>query len=172
MSWITPTTASSDHARGTDGSGPAWVASIVNAIGNSTSCDGGTGYWNNTAIIVTWDDWGGWYDHEIPPVPPAPQNGYQYGARVPVIVISAYTQPGYIDNTKYYDFGSFIRFAEHNFGIVEGSLDFADSRSPTDMTAFFNLKHAPRVFKTIPAPKDANYFLNDRRPILEGPDED
>jgi phospholipase C len=172
VSWVTPTTANSDHARGTDGGGPAWVASIVNAIGNSATCDGDTGYWKNTAIFVTWDDWGGWYDHEPPPVPPTPQSGYQYGARVPVIVISAYTQPGYIDNTKYYDFGSFIRFAEHNFGIPEGTLGFADSRSPTDMTSFFSLKHAPRVFKTIPAPQDAKFFINDPRPILGGPDDD
>ncbi len=52
VSWVIPNGMSSDHALANDGSGPAWVASIVNAIGNSA-------YWANTAIIITWDDWGG-----------------------------------------------------------------------------------------------------------------
>jgi phospholipase C len=59
VSWVIPAGAYSDHAHSNDGSGPSWVASIVNAIGNSP-------YWSNTAIIVTWDDWGGWYDHVAP----------------------------------------------------------------------------------------------------------
>jgi phospholipase C len=164
VSWVIPTGPNSDHAISNDGGGPSWVASIVNAIGTSTTCDAGTGYWKNTAIIITWDDWGGWYDHEPPPVPAAPQSGYQYGFRVPVIVISAYTRTGYIDNTRFYDFGSFIRFAEHNFGLAEGALNFADARSPTDMTAFFHLDHVPRIFKTISAPLGANFFLHDPRP--------
>jgi phospholipase C len=165
ISWVTPTTPNSDHAGGNDGGGPSWVASIVNAIGKSSSCDGNTGYWQNTAIILTWDDWGGWYDHVPPPIPAAPQNGYQYGARVPLIVISAYTLEGRVDDTMFYDFGSFLRFAEHNFGIAEGALNYADARSSTNLTSFFNLKSAPRTFKTISAPKDANFFLNDKRPI-------
>ena len=54
--WVTPTALASDHAEATNGSGPSWVASVVNAIGESK-------YWDTTAIFVTWDDWGGWYDH-------------------------------------------------------------------------------------------------------------
>jgi phospholipase C len=171
VTWVTPTSANSDHAYGTDGGGPAWVASVVNAIGNSTTCDGGKGYWNDTAIILTWDDWGGWYDHVAPPVPPAPQAGYQYGFRVPLVVISAYTPVGYIDNTSFYDFGSFLRFAEQNFGLTEGALNFADARSPTDLTAFFHLNHAPRVFQTISAPVGADFFLHDPRPLGDPDDE-
>src|SRR5215471_7048967 len=68
VSWVIPTGQNSDHARINDGGGPSWVASIVNAIGNSAQCDGGTGYWNDTAIFITWDDWGGWYDHEPPTI--------------------------------------------------------------------------------------------------------
>jgi len=171
ISWVTPTTENSDHARGNDGGGPAWVASIVNAIGNSTACDNNTGYWDNTVIFLTWDDWGGWYDHEPPPVPAAPQNGYQYGFRVPLVVISAYTPVRYIDNTRFYDFGSFLRFAEHNFGLTEGALTYADARSTTDLTKFFNLKHTPRAFQTIAAPEDAQFFINDTRPRTD-PDDD
>ena len=58
--WVTPTAAASDHAGSTDGSGPSWVASVVNTIGESQ-------YWNATAIFVTWDDWGGSYDPIAPP---------------------------------------------------------------------------------------------------------
>ena len=59
VTWVMPDGTASDHAVANNGSGPSWVASIVNAIGNSP-------YWANTAIIITWDDWGGWYDHVAP----------------------------------------------------------------------------------------------------------
>src|SRR6202007_2310918 len=62
VSWVIPSCQNSHHAACNDGGGPLWVASIVNAIGNATSCDSGAGYWNSTAIVITWDDWGGWYD--------------------------------------------------------------------------------------------------------------
>jgi phospholipase C len=54
----------------------------VNAIGNSA-------HWSNTAIIITWDDWGGWYDHVAPKI----VNAYEYGFRVPLIVISPSQSP-------------------------------------------------------------------------------
>src|SRR4029077_3382356 len=59
VSWVIPGGMSSDHPSSNDGSGPSWVASVVKAIGNSQ-------YWDNTVILITWDDWGGWYDH-VPP---------------------------------------------------------------------------------------------------------
>src|SRR5579863_6178081 len=67
--WVTPTALASDHARATNGSGPSWVAAVVNAIGKSP-------YWKDTAIFVTWDDWGGWYDHVAPPH----YNSYELGS--------------------------------------------------------------------------------------------
>jgi len=124
VSWVIPTGANSDHASVNDGGGPSWVAAIVNAIGSSTSCDSNTGYWKNTAIFITWDDWGGWYDHEPPTILPGIQGDYQYGFRVPFLVVSAYTAAGLIDNTRR-DFGSVLRFIEHNFGLAEGELNFA-----------------------------------------------
>src|ERR1035438_1299887 len=75
----------SDHANDNDGGGPSWVASIVNGIGHSATCDNNKGYWKNTAIVITWDDWCGWYDHEPPMILPFPEGGYQYGFRVPLI---------------------------------------------------------------------------------------
>ena len=170
ISWVIPTGQNSDHANDNDGGGPSWVASIVNAIGAGTTCDNGAGYWNDTAIFITWDDWGGWYDHEPPTILPQPQGGYQFGFRVPMVVVSAYTAKGYINNTRH-DFGSILRFMEHNFGIQEGTLNFADARSTTDLTGFFNQGPTPRTFQKLAAPKDATFFLQDKRPATD-PDTD
>ncbi len=169
-SWVIPTGANSDHAHVNDGGGPSWVASIVNAIGNSTACDSSTGYWNNTAIVITWDDWGGWYDHEPPTILPQPEGDYQYGFRVPMIFVSAYTPKAYINNVRH-DFGSILRFVESNFGIAPGALNFADARAKTDLSAFFNLAQPPRSYQTVTAPKNASFFLHDKRKATD-PDDD
>jgi phospholipase C len=170
VTWVIPSGQNSDHANVNDGGGPSWVASIVNAIGNSTACDNNFGYWNNTAIFITWDDWGGWYDHEPPPILQPPQGDYQYGFRVPLIVASAYTPKGYVNNRQH-DFGSILRFIEHNFGIGEGALNFADARAENGLAAFFHLSKSPRPFQTISAPKNASFFLHDRRKATD-PDDD
>ncbi len=121
---------------------------------------------------MVWDDWGGFYDHVLPPFLSAPSQGqgdYQLGFRVPLIFVSAYTRPK-IDSTDQYDFGSILRFAERNFSIQEGALGFADRRSTTDLRAFFNLKLIPKKFH-IPTTVSAQFFLNDTRPP-EPPDTD
>ena len=109
----------------------------MNTVGASNNCDGGQGYWKDTAVLILWDDWGGWYDHEVPSLVKQPQNDYEMGFRVPLMVVSAYTPAGYIDNGRY-DFGSVLRFIEQNFGLQEGLLGFADARSKTDLTTFFS----------------------------------
>jgi hypothetical protein len=63
-------------------------------------------------------------------------------------VVSAYTPPGYINNL-HHDFGSIVRFVEHNFDLAEGGLHFADSRSKTNLTGFFDLSKPPRSFTKI-----------------------
>ena len=153
-----------------DGSGPSWVASIVNAIGSSSACDNDTGYWQNTAVVITWDDWGGWYDHVPPTVLSQPEGDYQYGFRVPLVFVSAYTPQGYINNTRH-DFGSVLRFMEHNFGIEEGLLNFADARAKSNLTGFYDLSRPLRPYVSVSAPKDANFFLNDKRQATD-PDDD
>jgi phospholipase C len=170
LSWVIPTGANSDHARVNDGGGPSWVASIVNAVGQSANCDGNTGYWKDTAIFITWDDWGGWYDHEPPTILAAPEGDYQYGFRVPLVVISAYTNAGTINNVRH-DFGSILRFVEANFGIPQGALNFADARAKTDLSGFFTLSQSPRMFQPISAPKDAAFFISDKRKPTD-PDDD
>jgi phospholipase C len=171
LSWVIPTGQNSDHPISTDGGGPSWVATVVNAIGASTDCDNGDGYWNDTAILVTWDDWGGWYDHVPPTILPEPQGDYQYGFRVPLLFISAFTPAGYINNDDQ-DFGSMLRFVEHNFGIQEGALQFADKRASGDLHKFYNLSAAPRSFTQIKTTKTAAFFLNDTRHPTPPDDDD
>ncbi len=60
VSWVVPQLTNSDHGLANSATGPPWVASIVDAVGASP-------YWNDTAILIVWDDWGGWYDHVPPP---------------------------------------------------------------------------------------------------------
>ena len=170
VNWVIPSGQNSDHANVNDGGGPSWVAQIVNALGQSSGCDGNTGYWNNTAILITWDDWGGWYDHEPPTVLPQPQGSYQYGFRVPLIAVSAYTGAGYVNNLPH-DFGSILRFIQHNFGITPGALNFADARSKTDLGLFFDLTKQPRAFQSISAPKSQAFFLKDKRKMLDPDDQ-
>ena len=168
VSWVIPNWYDSDHS-GTPKNvgGPSWVASIVNAVGNSpcTNKDGSS-YWSSTAIIVVWDDWGGWYDHEQPKIEPFPQGGFQMGFRVPMLVVSAYTGPGTISN-KREDFGSVLRFIEHNFGIMEGALTFADARGGTsDLSEYFSLGQPARKFQAISAPLSLKYFLTKKPSFL------
>lgn len=171
MSWVIPGANNSDHNGKNEGGGPSWVASIVNAVGQSACTNpDGSSYWESTAILVTWDDWGGWYDHEPPTILAQPQGDYQYGFRVPLIVISAYTPAGYIDNGRH-DFGSMINFVENNFGVEMGILGFADARANgDDLSGFFGLSTIPRPYVTIPSILSAQDFINDTRPA-EDPDD-
>jgi len=144
VSWVTPANLYSDHGGNNKGGGPAWVASIVNAVGNSP-------YWQNTAILVTWDDWGGWWDH-VGTL--ANSTGwcanFCYGFRVPLLVISAQTPPGYVDNDVH-DYGSILRFVESNFSLgLIGPGGWADAYAD-DLSGFFQGGAAKRPFVAIPA---------------------
>jgi phospholipase C len=163
VSWIIPDGKSSDHAAANDGSGPAWVASIVNAIGNSP-------YWANTAIIIAWDDWGGWYDHVAPKVINdgfSWGSGYVYGFRVPLIVVSPYAKAAYISHVTH-DFGSILKFIETTFTLP--SLGYADVAAD-DLSDCFNFTQSPLAFKQVPAALPAAFFINDKRPPT-APDDD
>ena len=153
VSWVIPDAAASDHPGLTDGSGPSWVASVVNEIGQS-------GYWNNTAIFIVWDDWGGMYDH-VPP--PDIFNSYELGFRVPFIVVSPYSKPGYVSKANH-EFGSILRYIEEDYNL--GSLGFTDARAD-DLSDCFNYLQTPNVFRVISAPLGPNYFL--RAGAVHGP---
>ena len=160
VSWVIPDAVDSDHPV-MGHTGPSWVAAVVNAIGNGPD-------WNSTAIVVVWDDWGGWYD-DLPP----PQLDYRgLGIRVPCIVISPYARAGYVSHTRY-EFGSVVKLVEEVFGLpVLGSSasGYTDGRA-NSMLDVFNFSRKPRAFSPIPAPKPASYFLN-RPPSNLPPDDD
>ena len=163
VSWVIPDGAHSDHPLTNDGSGPSWVSSIVNAIGNSQ-------YWANTAIIITWDDWGGWYDHVAPKVIKngvSWGSGYVYGFRVPLIIVSPYTKTKYISHVKH-DFGSILNFIETTYDLP--SLGYADAHAD-DLSDCFDLTQSPIPFQTISAPVGAAFFINNRSAPID-PDDD
>ena len=165
VTWVIPRGANSDHAGSTATTGgPSWVASVVDAIGNSS-------YWANTTIVITWDDWGGWYDH-VPPMRLINNrsnwgSGYVYGFRVPLIVVSPYARAGYISHTNH-DFGSILNLIEKSFGLP--SLGYADAYAD-DLSDCFNFSQTPLSFKTINASLNAAHFLNDTSPKTDPDDE-
>ncbi len=131
VSWLVQPGKTSDHPPYSICKGENWTVSQVNAImGNQDE-------WASTAIILTWDDWGGFYDHVLPPRGPNPV--IQYGFRVPAIVISPYSIPGYVDHT-FYTFSSILKFVEDNWGLP--SLTGLDGGS-NDMQASFNFNQQP-----------------------------
>jgi phospholipase C len=143
--WVTPTALASDHAQSTNGTGPSWVAAVVNAVGESQ-------YWDSTAIVVTWDDWGGWYDH----VRPSLYNSYELGFRVPLIVISPYAKNHYVSHVQH-EFGSILKLTEKVFGLP--SLHTTDQRAD-DLLDCFDFSKPPTKFKHIPAPYPPSYFAS------------
>jgi phospholipase C len=136
VSWLIPCVRNSDHPAAGSNTGPAWVTSVVNAIGNSP-------YWNSTVIVVLWDDWGGWYD----PVPPPQLDYTSLGFRVPMLVISPYAKPHFVSKTQY-EFGSVLKFVEENFGT--GSLGSTDVRA-NSIGDILDFKRSPRKFQPIGA---------------------
>jgi phospholipase C len=103
VSWIVPSGANSEHPPASVHRGQAYVTSIVNAAMESKD-------WKSTAIFLSWDDWGGFYDHVIPPA--VDQNGY--GLRVPGIVISPYAKRGFIDHQTLSS-DAYLKFIEDDF---------------------------------------------------------
>ncbi len=150
VSWIIPDETNSDHPGNGSDTGPSWVASVVNAVGESP-------YWDSTAIVVVWDDWGGFYDHE----PPAFFDDWGgLGLRVPMLVVSAYarqaypSQPGYISHTQY-EFGSVLKFVENTWAL--GTLGTTDQRA-TSIVDCLDFTQPPRSFTPIPSRYSRRYF--------------
>jgi phospholipase C len=103
VSWVAPSTGVSEHPPSPVRTGQTYVTGLINTIMHSKD-------WNSTAIFLTWDDWGGFYDHVVPPRVDA--NGY--GLRVPGLVISPYAKKGYIDH-QVLSFDAYVKFIEDDF---------------------------------------------------------
>jgi phospholipase C len=157
ITWITPTAENSDHAGAGSNTGPAWVASLVNAVGKSK-------YWDSTAIFITWDDWGGWYDAE----PPAYADYDGLGFRVPLLIVSAYAKKGHVSHV-HYEFGSILKFVEDQFGLPR--LAASDTRAKSPEKDCFDFNQAPRPFQMIPSEHGEDYFLH-QPPDYRPPDND
>ena len=151
VSWVIPSDANSDHPGegcGCD-DGPAWVASIVNAVGQSS-------YWNSSAVVILWDDWGGFYDHVAPQ-----QDGWGgMGFRIPMLVLSPYlkvgsgSQGGYISSTPY-SYGSLLRYIEENWNLPSLGTSDKTANSISDM---FDYSQKARGFTVISSGRSIEYF--------------
>ncbi|HVB25699.1 MAG TPA: alkaline phosphatase family protein [Ktedonobacteraceae bacterium] len=132
ISWLMPPSGdSSDHPPAHIQIAQNWVSEQINAIMKSS-------YWSDTAIFLTWDDWGGFYDHVTPPV----LDGDGLGLRVPLIVISPYTPKGTISHQQG-EFASFDTFIEDNWNLP--NLGQRDSLKQTsNLMDFFDFSQKPR----------------------------
>jgi len=146
VTWIVPAFANSDHP-GAPAQGQDWVASIVNAIGASP-------YWDSTAIFISWDDWGGWYDHVAPPQIDAMGLGF----RVPVLVVSPYAKRGYVSHVTHESSG-FLRYMEEIFNLP--SLGTRDSIAD-DFSDCFDYKQTPIPFAVLKTSHTVEFFLHQK----------
>ena len=126
----------SEHPPARSDCGMDYVSYLVNQVMQSQ-------YWQNSAIVITWDDWGGFYDH----VPPPQVDYFGLGFRVPALVISPWAKHHYIDHTQY-EFSSMLRLAEDNFNLP--TLGHRDVNA-NDMMNSFNFAQTPQCTLIEPA---------------------
>ena len=146
VSWVVPAFNNSDHP-GAPNQGPDWVASIVNAVGASQ-------YWNSTAVVISWDDSGGWYDH----VPPPQIDSMGLGFRVPFIVVSPYARHAYISHVQH-EQGSVLHFIEKDFRLP--SLGTRDALSD-DLSDCFDFTQKPTAYTHVQTAHTVQFFLSQK----------
>jgi phospholipase C len=151
VSWITPTGAVSEHPPGLVSAGQTYVTDLINAAMRGPE-------WKSTAIFVAWDDWGGFYDHVVPPT--VDQNGY--GLRVPGLVISAYARRGFIDH-QILSFDAYVKFIEDDFLRGQRLNPRTDGRPDPRPDVREN---APILGNLV---KDFNFRQKPRRPLILDP---
>ena len=159
VSWVTPDQEVSEHPPALLSAGQAYVTTMINSIMRSPC-------WGTTAIFLSWDDWGGFYDHVVPPS--VDENGY--GLRVPGLVISPYARAGYVDK-QVLSHDAYLKFIEDDFlngGRLNPAVDGRpDGRPDTreeaaglgSITSDFNFNQAPRspiLLSTHPEPGPAS----------------
>lgn len=144
VSWIAPNGKDSEHPPALVSTGQSYVTKLINAVMQGPN-------WNSTAIFLSWDDWGGFYDHLTPPAVDA--NGY--GLRVPAMVISPYARQGYIDH-QVLSHDAYVKFIEDDFlggQRLDPKTDGRPDPRPTvrenvsilgDLRADFNFSQSPR----------------------------
>ena len=128
--------AVSEHPPARSDCGMDYVTYLVNAVMQSQ-------YWSSTAIVITWDDYGGFYDHVAPPQ----VDVFGEGFRVPTLVISPWAKHGYVDHTQY-EFASFLKMVEDNWGLPRlsslGNVNDRDAlKSIGDIANAFDFSQTP-----------------------------
>jgi phospholipase C len=139
VTWITPRFELSEHPEYNLCHGENWSTEVINAIMESPM-------WEDTAIFLTYDDWGGFYDH----VPPPQVDDFGFGIRVPTIVISPYAKEGYIESSAA-EFSSVLRFIEDNWGLSQ--LTKRDEEA-YNMAQSFDFSQEPRAAEPLPLRTD------------------
>jgi phospholipase C len=156
VSWVVPDLAWADYPAVPLDYGPSWVGDVINAIGKSKE-------WKSTAIVVLWDDWGGFYDNE-----PPPQLDYVgLAIRVPCLIVSPYAKKGYVSHTQY-EYGSILKFVEQAFNL--DSLHATDVRA-NSLIDSFDFTQKPRAFVPIKTKYNPAFFFS-QVPSLRPPDDD
>jgi len=145
VTWVSPDVAHSDQS-GTGDEGPSWVASIVNAIGASP-------FWDSTAILINWDDWGGWYDH----VNPTNIDKMGPGFRTPLLVVSPYAKHGFVFH-EVSETASLVTFIERNFNLPD--LHQRDERA-NDLFGCFDFTQTPSPFVKIETKVTVDQLLHE-----------
>jgi len=148
VSWLV-TGPGSEHPPNSTCRGENWTVQQLNALMQGPD-------WGTTAVFLTWDDFGGFYDH----VPPPTLDEYGLGPRVPMLIISPYAQPGHISHTQY-EFSSVLKFIEERFNLA--SLSERDQNA-NDMADSFNFNQAPlppliRTARACPIPNATNVYF-------------
>jgi phospholipase C len=139
VTWITPRYEVSEHPQYNFCLGESWSTRVIDAIMRSPM-------WRNTAIFLTWDDYGGFYDH----VPPPQIDGFGLGIRVPLLIISPYALRGAIDH-RLGEFSSVLKFIESNWGLTH--LTHRD-RQAADLSYDFDFTQRPRAPDPLPPRTD------------------
>jgi phospholipase C len=141
MSWLI--TGLSEHPPASACAGENWTVQQINAIMNGPN-------WNSTAIFITWDDFGGFYDH----VPPPGLDQYGLGMRVPLLVISPYALNGVVSHTQY-ELSSVLKFVEERFGLPPMTTRDASANDITDAFDFTQTPRSPLPLQTRTCPPSA-----------------
>ena len=139
VTWVTPRFELSEHPEYSMCHGENWTTEIVNAVMESPD-------WDSTAIFITWDDYGGFYDH----VPPPQVDDFGFGIRVPLLVISPFAKQGFVSH-ELGEFSSVLRFIEDNWGLAQ--LTHRD-RDATPLLSAFDFEQAPRPPDPLPLRTD------------------
>jgi phospholipase C len=150
VAYIAPSGAS-EHPPGSVQSGMRFVRTVINNLVASP-------YWDSSAFLLSYDDWGGWYDHVRPPQ----IDGFGYGFRVPALLVSPYARRGYVDHTTL-DFTSGLKFIEENWGLAP--LTRRDATA-TSIAGAFDFNQAPRAARIIPATRKVTPPVVAKRSII------